>query len=123
MFYSLKLPAVMPAMTTALVELVYAKAGSELKPGDKIVDITIDLGSSFSQNCPPISHYRIVAREKAFVRQLLVAAGSEYEHGAPIAILSTDPMEPEGIADARPFRTAVAGILRHSGMWSMSHSA
>jgi hypothetical protein len=121
--YSLKLPAVMPAMTTALVELVYAKAGSELKPGDKILDLTIDLGSSFAQNCPPISHYRIVAREKAFVRQLLVVPGSEYERGTPIAILSSDPMEPDDAAGGRPFRTAVAGILRHSGMWSMSHSA
>ena len=123
MLYSLKLPKIMPAMSTAMIELIYVNVGDALKPGDKLLDITVDLGSSFSQNCPPISHYRIVAREKALVRRLLVAAGADCEAGAPLAIVGTDAAEPDDLEATRPLRIAVAGILRHAGMWSMSHSS
>ncbi|HEV2650463.1 MAG TPA: hypothetical protein VGU69_04330, partial [Rhizomicrobium sp.] len=93
------------------------------KPGDKIVDVTIDLGASFSQNCPPVSHYRLVAREKAFVRRMFVAAGTACEPDAPIAILAADVQEPDDLAAERPFRITVAGILRHGAMWSTMQSA
>ena len=122
MIYGLKLPKIVPAMSTALIEAIYVQSHSELRPGEKILDVTIDLGGSFAQNCPPISHYRFVAREKAVVRRLFVAAGDACEPDSLIATFGTDPEEPADAAVVRPLRITIAGILRHAAMWSMSRS-
>jgi len=123
MLYDLTLPTIIPTMSTALIEVVYAKRDGALKPGDKLLDLTIDLGASFSQNCPPISHYRLVAREKAVVRRLSVAPGDMCKPGDLIAALASDVQEPCDLPAARPFRITVAGILRHATMWSTSQPA
>src|SRR5580698_239552 len=119
MLYSLELPRVLPAMTTAKIEAVYVRPGDQLKAGDKILDLTIDLGSPFAQNCPPVSHYRIVAQEGALLRDLSVAAGDDREPLTSIAVFSVGSEEPADGSTARPLRTAVVGILRHADMWSM----
>jgi hypothetical protein len=122
MLLDLKLPTIVPAMSTALIEVIYVSAGAELKPGDKILDLTIDLGSAFSQDCPPISHYRLVARERARLRDLAITVGGHCAPGEPIARLSTDEADPAEGGAVRSLRIAVVGILGHAAMVSWARA-
>ncbi len=76
MLYSLVLPHVLPAMTTALIEHLPVSVNQSLRTGDKILDLSIDLGAAYAQNCPPVSYFRLVSRETVTLREILVAAGT-----------------------------------------------
>jgi hypothetical protein len=105
-------------MHFALLEAVYGHPGQEMRTGERLFDLTIDLGGAFLQNCPPISHYRLVLRERAAFRRALAKPGDEIEPGACLAVFTTEPDESgEGVI-ARPLRIATAAILSHPGMWS-----
>jgi pyruvate/2-oxoglutarate dehydrogenase complex dihydrolipoamide acyltransferase (E2) component len=114
----LLLPRIMEPMTVARIEAVHAAAGAALKPGDRLFDLTIDLGGSFLQNCPPISHFRLVLRERAILRRLNVNPGDDVEPGGCLAVFTTLPEEPEDGPMVRPLRIAVAGIIAQPGFWS-----
>jgi hypothetical protein len=118
MLYSLELPRVLPAMTTALIERLSASSDGAVKAGDKILDLSIDLSAAFAQNCPPISYFRIVSRETVNLRKFLVGAGDSCEPGATLAIFSSEPDEPMDGPVTRSLRVSLAGILYQPGMWS-----
>ncbi len=105
-------------MSVALLEAVYGEPGQQMKSGERLFDVTIDLGGAFLQNCPPISHYRLVLRERAALRRVLAKPGDEIEAGACLAIFTTEPGESDEGAVVRPLRVATAAILAHPGMWS-----
>ncbi len=107
MLYDFRLPRLSPHMS-----------GARLSAGSKFLDISVDLGSAFAQDCPPISYYRVVLREALWLRMLAVAAGAACDLGQPIAIFSSEPDEPADGAVARGVRVATAGIVYHAGMWS-----
>jgi hypothetical protein len=114
----LKLPLFNPEMKTALIESVYGEEGAELTLGTKLLDVSVDLSGAFAQNCPPISYYRMVLRDRLWLRKLLIAPGDACEAGAQIALLSTEPDEPLEGLPARAARCMTAGIMFHDGMWS-----
>ena len=118
MLLELKTPQIMPEMKEARIETVYARAGQALKVGDRILDVSIDLGSAFQLNCPPMSYYRLVAREKGWLRELNAAPGDLRAAGDVLARVSTEPDEPVDAPADRPLRLATAGILGHPMMWS-----
>lgn len=112
MLLEYRLPAINANMTEASIERRYAEPGAALAIGTKLLDLRVDLSSAFSQDCPPISFYRIVMRERAYLRELRPADGEACPVGALIAIFSTEPGEPlDGVA-ARPIRVATAGIAQ-----------
>jgi hypothetical protein len=80
----------------------------------------VDLSSAFSQDCPPISYYRVVSRERVWLRKIEVAAGDSIDVSGLIAIFSTEADELEGGVISRPLRITTAGILYHAGMLSGS---
>ena len=118
MLVELTLPLFNPEMTTALIERVYCAEGDELLLGAKLLDVSVDLSGAFAQNCPPISYYRMVLRDRLWLRKLLIAPGAHYEAGTQVAILSTEQDEPLGGPPARAARCMTAGIVYHDGMWS-----
>jgi hypothetical protein len=97
-------------MTEASIERRYAQPGDALGIGTRLLDLRVDLSSSFSQDCPPISFYRIVLRERAYLRELLIGDGAPCPVGELIAIFSTEPDEATHGAVARAIRVATAGI-------------
>ena len=105
-------------MSNALIENSYVEVDDEIKIGQKIFDFSVDLSSAFSQDCPPISYYRLVLRERAWLRKRLVTVGEQHDAGTVMAIFSTEPDEPDDGAIVRQVRVATAGIMYHSGMWS-----
>jgi hypothetical protein len=110
MLHELRLAKINPNMTAAVVECLYATTESTLKIGDKLCDLSVDLSRGFSQYCPPISYFRLVVREKVWLRKMLIVPGESCDIGHLMAIFSTEQDEPDQGVPARP--------LRHAGMWS-----
>ena len=115
---ALTLPRINEHMLSAVVAAVHPSAGAELAVGAKLVDLTVDLTAIAAQDCPPVSHFRMVVRERAWLRELRVERGDEIAVCARIALLSTDPDEPLDAAPAREARVTVAGILMQGPRWS-----
>jgi hypothetical protein len=118
---NLTLPRINPHMTTALVDLVHAAVGAPLPVGGKLMDLTVDLSAAASHDCPPVAHYRLVVRDRAWLRRLDVAPGDEPEAGASLALFSTEPDEPLDGIPARQVRLTVAGVIRES-IWDEAAS-
>jgi hypothetical protein len=118
MRHELRLTKINPNMNAAVVETIYATAGSALKIGDKLCDISVDLSSGFSQYCPPISYFRVVVREKVWLKDVLVVPGDSCDVGQLMAVFTTGPDDADDETAGRPLRIATAGIAHHAGMWS-----
>jgi len=118
MLYELRLGKINPNMSVAVVECLYTAAGSSLTVGDRLFDLSVDLSSGFSQYCPPISYFRVVVREKVWLRKTLVVPGDACEIGQLLAVFSQAQDDPDDGVPARPLRITTAGIARHPGMWS-----
>jgi hypothetical protein len=114
---TLTLPRIHELMTSAKVEVVFARAGVELPVGARLADITVDLSSLAAQDCPPISHYRLVLRERAWLREVAVARGDDVPVGATLARLTTGEHDPLDAPPARDARIAIAGILAPADGW------
>ena len=84
----------------------------------KLFDLRVDLSAGFSQYCPPISYFRVVAREKGILRQLLVKPGDNVNVGDLLAIFSDTADEESAGQPVRPLRVTTAGIAHHPAMWS-----
>jgi hypothetical protein len=118
MIYELRLPAIMAEGTPARIEQTYVVAGDVLAPGRKLFDLSIDLSARYGQNCPPISYYRVVSRERGVLRTFSAAPGAVFEPHAALGLVAADPAEPIGAGPARALRITTAGIMEHERMWS-----
>lgn len=120
MIYAFRLPTINPHMTGARIECLFAKPGDPLKVGAKLLDLGIDLSSAFSQDCPPISFFRIVMREPVYLRALAFERGQQAELDDLIALFSVGPDDDLTEAPARQVRVTTAGIIHHDGLWTGS---
>jgi len=111
MLLSLTLARIHELMTCAVVDAVHASIGMELAPGARLVDLHIDLSEVAAHDCPPVSHYRIVLRDRAWLRRIDVSPGDSVQPGATLALCSTEAHESLDAPVARPLRVTVAGIL------------
>lgn len=118
MLYEFRLSEIVPQMSGATIECVYAATGDRLRAGAKLLDLSVDLSSAFAQECPPVSYYRLVLREAVYLRQFTAAPGQHFALGAQIALFSTDPEEALDGPVERQVRCTVAGIIHHEAMWS-----
>lgn len=108
---NLTLPEINPLMTTAVIDRIYASVGAALPVGSKLFDLTIDLSAAAPHDCPPIGHYRLVVRDRLWLRRLEVVPGDEPSVGANLALFSTEPHESLDGVPARQVRVAIAGVL------------
>ena len=111
MLLTLTLPRIQEQMTYGLVRRIYAAEGQALAVGTKLFDIRVDLSATAPHDCPPVSHYRLVVRERVWLRRLAVTEGDEAAVGATLAQLSTTADEPLDGGPARAVRIAIAGIM------------
>ncbi len=118
MLFTLALPRINEQATSAVVGAILAGEGQALVPGAKLLDLRIDLSAVASQDCPPISYYRIVLRDRAWLRQLMVAPGDEVAVGATLALFSSERDEPLDGIPARALRVTIAGVAPPSDWWS-----
>ncbi len=120
MIFDFKLPLIGPHMTSATIECLYPSPGTPLKTGSKLLDLSVDLSSAFSQDCPPISYFRIITRENLVLREFHIAPGQMCNVGDLIAVFSTTTDEALDQPVQRGIRSATAGIMHHGGMWTGS---
>ena len=120
MIYELRAPRIMTEEATLRLEVIYVCPGDALVIGQKLFDLSIDMSVRYSQNCPPISYYRVVARERGRLRSFDGAAGAVFEPEAALGLVSSDPEEDLEAAPSRAFRVNTAGIIWHEQMWSAS---
>jgi hypothetical protein len=111
MLLTVTLPRLQELMTVGQVTKIYAAEGQALAVGTKLFDLRVDLSAVTAHDCPPISDYRLMVRERAWVRRLAVRVRDEAPVGATLAELSTTPDEPLTGEPTRAVRIAVAGIL------------
>jgi hypothetical protein len=113
---ALKMPQIGAGMTEAVVEGVLMALGAEVRPNQPLLDIRVDFSGGAAQDCPPISFFRIVAREKGCVREITCKRGDRVLVGAGLALLTTSPDDAMGLPVARGLRTTAVGVL-HSPDW------
>jgi hypothetical protein len=113
----LRLPRIVDAMAFALIDVAHVAEGGAVGLGAKLFDLTIDLSEAFAHDCPPVSHYRLAARDKAWLRRLDAGAGARLAPDAPLALFSTEPDEPLDQAPARALRISVIGIVPAGGLF------
>lgn len=118
MLFELRLTKINPNMAAGTIETCYVSPNSPVKMGDKLFDLQVDLSAGFSQYCPPISYFRVVARENGFLRQLFVKPGDSVDVGGLLAVFSETADEAATGQPARALRVTTAGIAWHSAMWS-----
>jgi len=111
---TLTLPRINPEMATARIDRILIAVGTVVPLGSKLIDLTVDLSAAAPHDCPPISHYRLVSRDRVWLRRLDVSAGAEPEVGACLGLFSTEPDEPLTGPPARLLRYVVAGIIPQS---------
>jgi hypothetical protein len=122
MIYEFRLSRIVPQMSGATIECLHANSGDALKMGSKLLDLSVDLSSAFAQECPPISFFRVVLREAAWLRKISLEPGAFCRLDDVIAVFSTDQSEDISLQPARSIRTTVAGIAHHETMWTGSMS-
>jgi hypothetical protein len=108
---SLSLPRINVHTTSAIIDTIQPAEGTLIGLGAKFMDVTVDLSDLVQHDCPPVCHYRIVLRDRAWLRRLSVAEGDEPQVGATLALFSTEPDEPLDGPAAREARIAIAAIL------------
>lgn len=117
MLLTIAIPAALDLGGEARVRLVHAAAGDMLAPGAKLIDFNVDLSAGAAHDCPPISHYRLVLRERGWLRRLAVATGDPLMAGATIGWIGDAADTPLDEAAARAARVTVASILFHAEGW------
>jgi pyruvate/2-oxoglutarate dehydrogenase complex dihydrolipoamide acyltransferase (E2) component len=108
---SLELPRMGDLMTRGVIETIHVAEGSPIQPGTKLFDVRVDLGSAADRDCPPVFVFRVVAREKGWLRRLCCAAGDVKAVGEQLARISTDANEPVDAPPGRTCRTISATIV------------
>jgi len=114
---TLTLPRIHDLMTAATIEAVYARPGDALAVGAKLCDLTVDLSAVAAQDCPPISHFRLVLRERLWVREVAAIPATDAAVGATLMRFTSTPDEPLDGAPAREARVSIAGILAQTEAW------
>jgi hypothetical protein len=111
---NLTLPKINPLMTTAVIDQIYAEVGAPILVGSKLFDLTIDLSAAAPHDCPPIGHYRLVVRDRLWLRRLDVAPGDEPSVGTSLALFTTELDEPLDGVPVRQTRVTIVGIVPQS---------
>jgi hypothetical protein len=120
MIIQYRLSEFVPSMSSAIIECIHVSASDLVRPGSKFLDLSVDLTSAFAQECPPISFFRVIIRESAWLRKLDAIPGQRHEIASVVAIFSTTENEDLDQPVTRDIRTSTAGILHHQGMWTGS---
>lgn len=111
MLLNFDLPTINAYMSSAIIDRIHATEDSELPIGGKLFDLMVDLSAAAPHDCPPIVYYRIVVRERVWLRKLVVRRGDDAKTGSALALFSSEPNEPLEGQPVRQVRVAIAGII------------
>jgi hypothetical protein len=106
-----------PEAAIAIVKFHVAE-GDAVRPGSPLFDVRVQLTEGIAWDCPPISHYRVLSSEQAWVRHVAVARNVDTAIGTTVMMLSTEVGESLEAAATRVLRTATVSILQDPDWWS-----
>jgi hypothetical protein len=106
----LSMPRIGNLMRSALVHRLCIAAGDLVRIGQVLLEVRVDLSDGTAQDCPPISYYRLIARESGTVGGVPAAVGDLVAVGGVIAWLASTLPVSAPAAGARLFRCCVVGI-------------
>lgn len=92
----LLLPQIMNGMTNGEITRAHITEGVSIKRGTPLFEIRVDLSGVVQLDCPPISSYRLVAREAGTVDSVAVTVGDTIEIGSLLATF-TSPREDDEV--------------------------
>lgn len=102
-------------MDHGLVDKVHMTPDAALAIGGKLLDLKVDLSGAQAHDCPPVTYYRLVSRDRAWLRALKVGPQDRCEIGQVLALFSTTPDEDLDQPVEREIRTSVAAIIPPMG--------
>ncbi len=105
-------------MAQGLVDKIYMTEGAALPIGAKLLDLKVDLSGAQAHDCPPVTYFRLVSRDRAWLRALKVTVGQNCDVGTLMALFSTTPDESIDQPIGREIRTSVAAIIPPMG-WDL----
>jgi pyruvate/2-oxoglutarate dehydrogenase complex dihydrolipoamide acyltransferase (E2) component len=111
MILSLNMPQLGALMVQGVIQEIHVSEGCRIDAGSKLFDIRVDLSEVAPQDCPPVSFFQMVSREKGWVRQLNCAIGQSHSVGQVLAVVSSDQDEPCDTSPLRPLRISTVGVL------------
>jgi hypothetical protein len=112
MLLDLTLPAILEPEAETRVFRLLVERGARIERGTALLELQIDLSAVAAQNCPPVSHYRLVSLETGWVRAIVGSPGERRALGEQLMRVSTTVDEPvDGRPPARELRTSIAGIV------------
>lgn len=117
MWLRVSLPAFGSDQAKVRLSRFHAGQGDRLARGDALLDLIVDLSGGVVRDCPPISTCRIIIREEAWLRDILVGPDRDIEPGRALALLSTAPDSPF-VEPAREARVTAATMLQHADWWT-----
>lgn len=117
MWLAILLPTLDSSHATGRLVKLHACVGSQLKPGDVLADVMVDLSAGIARDCPPVTTCRIVLQETAWLREVLISPERPAAAGSTIAMMSTEADSPAA-APSRRARTTIAAILHHEEWWA-----
>jgi len=116
---SLTLNRLQEQMAFGVVDRVHMTIGAALPIGAKLLDLKVDLSGAQAHDCPPITYFRLVSRDRAWLRDLKVTVGQTCDVGAVMALFSTTPDEPLDQMVEREIRASAAAIIPPMG-WDLA---
>jgi hypothetical protein len=105
------MPSLSAQMSTALITRLNIAEGGALPNGSPLLEVRLDLGPMGAQDCPPVYFFRLVSREKGWVRKVFASVGEARGAGDTLALISTERDEPIDGPPARGLRTSSASIV------------
>lgn len=117
MLLAIELPRLHELMTTAVVTAVHATPGSALEPGAPLFDVRIDLSHAAAHDCPPVSWFRVILRERGVLCAFTAVEDGEVAPGERIGIVASTPGEPTDVEPARTARLTTVGLVGPEAEW------
>lgn len=117
MLLAIELPRLHDLMTTAVVTAVHAVPGATLESGAPLFDIRIDLSHAAAHDCPPVSWFRVILRDRGVLRALTVAEDSEVAAGERVGLVASAPDESTSGEPARAARLTAVGLVGPDPEW------
>src|SRR5262245_46852224 len=99
------MPRLSELVPSATVHAVACRPGDAIAPGSALVALTLDLGAVAAQDCPPVSRFRIVSRERAFIRRIDAVPGGVASPGDVLIVATPTGDEPLDAGTRRALRT------------------
>lgn len=119
MLLTLTIPRINDQMEAAVIDRLHMETGAALPIGAKLLDLKVDLSGAQAHDCPPVTYYRLVLRDRAWLRSLKVSAGDTCPVGTVMALFTTTEDEPLDQSEGRELRTSIAAIIPPMG-WDLT---